>query len=638
MNSRRRSGQPAVASLVLGTLWATLAWAAAPANVAIEGRLQTDGGGAVADGDYALTFSVYASQNSQQSLWSESVAKLAVKGGVFRHALGSVKALDPKLLASGSVWLGLRVGGDPELARSQFHGVPFALRAAVADGLACTGCVSLAALKADGDLNLGGNALKSKLISTGSVVAASISANAFVGDGSQLTGIKLPAGACPQGEAAVGIDSTGKLQCASGAAGGTLEQVSGGLLTTKYAQPVVSKTVPKDIEDFNPIGAFDEIIVPDVGTVTTLAVTVQLTNSDLTGVKLVLYDPLNAEHVLFQGGKPGKVLSETWPPSKQVSGDLSTWQGKNAKGKWRLGVIDSKFLKDNKDGKDGKLESWSINLLTNNSKQVTSTGVFLAAGGLQHQLSSGPPFACSGDSIGWMYLDSKDKRLYFCDGDWRKLLIEPLCGNKVINPGETCDDGNVNNGDGCTSKCQKNVCGDGILWPAKEECDDGNVKSGDDCSATCKNEASPIACADGTIEQKFSDVMFGCNGSFVSTNLATACAKGWHPANPNEYFTYGGKTVKPNVARWVDTAWDAKGKDTGIKNWAGHYDCSNSGGWNGLCKNSNCTWLSYTTECTLTFINHDYGKSWGCHCRGGDPKTTGRGVICVRDTSAKPRL
>ena len=487
-NSHRRRGRElsATIALLVGLMSAMAADASPPSTVAVAGHLQTDGGGAVADGDYALTFSVYASQNSQQSLWSESVAKLAVKGGVFRHALGSVKALDPKLLASGSVWLGLRVGGDPELARSQFHGVPFALRAAVADGLACTGCVSLAALKADGDLNLGGNALKSKLISTGSVVAASISANAFVGDGSQLTGIKLPAGACPQGEAAVGIDSTGKLQCASGAAGGTLEQVSGGLLTTKYAQPVVSKTVPKDIEDFNPIGAFDEIIVPDVGTVTTLAVTVQLTNSDLTGVKLVLYDPLNAEHVLFQGGKPGKVLSETWPPSKQVSGDLSTWQGKNAKGKWRLGVIDSKFLKDNKDGKDGKLESWSINLLTNNSKQVTSTGVFLAAGGLQHQLSSGPPFACSGDSIGWMYLDSKDKRLYFCDGDWRKLLIEPLCGNKVINPGETCDDGNVNNGDGCTSKCQKNVCGDGILWPAKEECDDGNKNDADECSSACK--------------------------------------------------------------------------------------------------------------------------------------------------------
>ena len=85
-----------------------------------------------------------------------------------------------------------------------------------------------------------------------------------------------------------------------------------------------------------------------------------------------------------------------------------------------------------------------------------------------------------------MYLDSKDKRLYYCDGDWRKLLIEPLCGNKIINPGEQCDDGNTKDGDGCTAKCQKNVCGDGVLWTGKEECDDGNVKDGDECTPLCK--------------------------------------------------------------------------------------------------------------------------------------------------------
>ena len=459
-----------------------------------------------------------------------------------------------------------------------------------------------------------------------------------MGDGSKLTGIKLPAGVCPQGEAAVGIDTTGKLQCASGAAGGTLEQVSGGLLTTKYAQPVLSKATPKDIEDFNPIGVFDEIIVPDIGPVKTLAVAVQLSNSDLTGVELVLYDPLNAKHVLFKGGKAGKTLKETWPPSPVVSGDLGTWTGKNAKGKWRLMVIDNKFFKDNKDGKDGKLESWSINLLSDSSKHVTSTGLFLAAGGLLHQQSAGPPFACTAEQIGWIYQDSKDKRLYYCDGDWRKLLVEPLCGNKVINPGESCDDGNIKDGDGCTSKCLKNVCGDGVVERGKEECDDGNIKPGDDCSATCKHEASPIACSDGSAEQKFSDVMYGCDGSYTSVTLTTACSKGWHPANPNEYVTYGGKTVQPTKDRWVDTAWDAAGKDTALKNWAGHYACSNGVNWSGLCKNSNCTWLSRAQKCYLTFTSHAYGQIWGCHCSGGVPTTTGRGVICVRNSSALPRL
>ncbi len=30
----------------------------------------------------------------------------------------------------------------------------------------------------------------------------------------------------------------------------------------------------------------------------------------------------------------------------------------------------------------------------------------------------------------------------------------PTCGNGVVDPGETCDDGNTNNGDGCSSTCQ----------------------------------------------------------------------------------------------------------------------------------------------------------------------------------------
>ena len=498
LQTRRSARQPGgygnavLATTLLATCLTATAWAAVPTTVAIEGRLMTAQGGPVADGDYAATFSLYAKQASQQALWTETVAKLAVKGGVFRHALGSVKAVDTKALAGGQAWLAMRIGKEPELSRNMLHSAPFALRAAVADNVACTGCVSLSALKADGDLDLGGNALKSKLISAGSVVAQTISAGGFAGDGSKITGIKLPASSCPQGQAAVGIAQDGKVQCAAGAGGGgTLEQISGGLLTTKFAQPVGSKNVPEAIEDNNPIGTFDEITVPDVGPAKSLTVSVQLTNSDLKGIELVLYDPANTKYVLFKGGKGGKVLKETWPLTmKPVSGDLSKWVGKNPKGKWRLRVIDTKFLNN---GKDGELQAWSVNLLASQSKQVTSTGIFLAAGGLKHQVSAGPPFKCESDQIGWMYLDSKGKRLYYCDGDWRKLLIEPLCGNKVVNPGETCDDGNTEDGDGCRANCQTNICGDGVLWTAKEECDDGNTKSGDDCSNVCKSEASKVA-------------------------------------------------------------------------------------------------------------------------------------------------
>lgn len=64
-----------------------------------------------------------------------------------------------------------------------------------------------------------------------------------------------------------------------------------------------------------------------------------------------------------------------------------------------------------------------------------------------------------------------------------------LCGNNVLDAGETCDDGNATAGDGCDAECQNEgepACGDGILQ-AGEECDDGNLLPGDACNADCTN-------------------------------------------------------------------------------------------------------------------------------------------------------
>ena len=76
------------------------------------------------------------------------------------------------------------------------------------------------------------------------------------------------------------------------------------------------------------------------------------------------------------------------------------------------------------------------------------------------------------------------------------------CGDGVIEGAETCDDGNSNEGDGCSSICQVEdgaecngepsvcnfeVCGDGFIV-GLEECDDGATNNGDGCSSTCKIE------------------------------------------------------------------------------------------------------------------------------------------------------
>jgi cysteine-rich repeat protein len=61
---------------------------------------------------------------------------------------------------------------------------------------------------------------------------------------------------------------------------------------------------------------------------------------------------------------------------------------------------------------------------------------------------------------------------------------EPACGDGVVNQGrEDCDDGNLVDGDGCSSQCVREYCGDGIVQPGLgEECEEPNTPG---CDDTC---------------------------------------------------------------------------------------------------------------------------------------------------------
>jgi cysteine-rich repeat protein len=74
----------------------------------------------------------------------------------------------------------------------------------------------------------------------------------------------------------------------------------------------------------------------------------------------------------------------------------------------------------------------------------------------------------------------------------------PDCGDGVLDPGETCDDGNADGCDGCTTACTDTTgCGDGALC-AGEQCDDGNLASCDGCSDVCVPEPGAV-CGDGVV-------------------------------------------------------------------------------------------------------------------------------------------
>jgi hypothetical protein len=165
--------------------------------------------------------------------------------------MGAVKPIAADVVDKlSSPWVALKVGSEPELARIKLHSVAYSLisdtakklacsgcvtggniksgsvgatkvafpyagaktkggPATIALNLQCTGCVSVSELKIDKTLDLGGNALKAK-----AVAAATVSATTFQGDGSKLTGIKIPSGECKvAGEVVKGINPDGTLKC-----------------------------------------------------------------------------------------------------------------------------------------------------------------------------------------------------------------------------------------------------------------------------------------------------------------------------------------------------------------------------------------------------------------------------------------
>lgn len=437
------------------------ATAAPPGTLAVHGVLSAAGGGPVADGDYKVRFALYKTDKDAAPVWTEGEVLVGVKSGRFTQLLGTLKPMTPAMLAGlAPGWLGLKVGTDPELPRVALTSVPWSLVAAQAADLACsgcigethlaanavtadrvafawaaaktkggaalsaldlecTGCVSVSELKPDGDLDLGGNAIKAKAAAIGALQAGSIAATSYVGDGSKLTGIAKVSGDCKvPGEVISGIAPDGSLKCVKVATGDlppdALDNVSGGLLTNEFSEAFASANTPVAIPDNNPTGVGDELIVPDIGNAKSLRVLVKINNSDIKTLTVELFDPGNTKYVLFDKNGAGKVLEGTWPtPLKPVSGDLGSWQGKNPKGKWRLRAIDTGFF-NNKT--DGEIVSWSIVVDVVSNQKVEAKGKLVTSAGLQFTVAAKPPAPCNTANHGLAYLDSAANALRICNG------------------------------------------------------------------------------------------------------------------------------------------------------------------------------------------------------------------------------
>ncbi len=85
-------------------------------------------------------------------------------------------------------------------------------------------------------------------------------------------------------------------------------------------------------------------------------------------------------------------------------------------------------------------------------------------------------------------------------------LAPGTCGDEIVDHDETCDDGNLEPGDGCNEVCQLEICGDGKV-DVGEACDDGNVEPGDGCNEACELEV----CGDSIVDPG-EDCDDGANG------------------------------------------------------------------------------------------------------------------------------
>jgi hypothetical protein len=103
-------------------------WAQAPNLVNYQGVLK-DSGGNPLTGTYSITFSLYSVSTGGTALWTETQGSVSVSNGLFSVLLGSVTPLTPSEFSGTDRWLGVTVGGDPEMTpRQRIASVPYALR------------------------------------------------------------------------------------------------------------------------------------------------------------------------------------------------------------------------------------------------------------------------------------------------------------------------------------------------------------------------------------------------------------------------------------------------------------------------------------------------------------------------------
>ncbi|MEZ4379840.1 MAG: hypothetical protein R3A79_00725 [Nannocystaceae bacterium] len=99
-----------------------------------------------------------------------------------------------------------------------------------------------------------------------------------------------------------------------------------------------------------------------------------------------------------------------------------------------------------------------------------------------------------------------------------------LCGNGMVDAGESCDDGAANGTPDslCLTSCEPSACGDGVV-SLGEDCDEGDANG--TASSTCSSWCEPAVCGDGEITMGEECDSTDANISLHTYACTAECAK-----------------------------------------------------------------------------------------------------------------
>jgi cysteine-rich repeat protein len=221
-------------------------------------------------------------------------------------------------------------------------------------------------------------------------------------------------------------------------------------------------------------------------------------------------------------------------------------------------------------------------------------------------------------------------------------VCQPICGDGQIVDGEQgCDDGNNDNGDGCSAscsieagwECDENgcapICGDGVMI-SDEGCDDGNDVNGDGCSADCQVESGWDCDENGCVDiDSCANTPCGDQGSACHDVAAPGTG---YSCDCNQDYVFDGDTCVSESQDWLVGERACNGADYGggcqsyIEpgyHWVGEYD-----GYKCWWHTKNQAWNTDKST-NFYYLAQHFGLdistsrcSW-CHSKSSTPSPSG---------------